>query len=664
MASEEPGIVTKRLHIAGLTPQFSKEALRERLSSYGEVLALDGCTDDWVDGVGARRPYAFATLAATPAQLARCMNTLSGAIWKGAKLRVGEARPPWNERSARARAEDAGAGDPAERARQARVKWLRRRPWIGMHAHDMRPVTPDMVDGGAWGWKRTPAGHLVRPMHMRLSRPIPRPRHSERAPKRSHTVRRAPRLTIDPTRYEREHLTGALLEALPDTAGTLRWAWDDDAREWLGYDDSGACVAREPAPRDARAAHAAAAASHARDAAREAPRSPLSPLAADALDELDVSDAEAPPDTLFDAPPAPSGAWWTDDDDAQDAAAPSAAPASQWWADDDDGDGAAAPAQPAAPKPASPAREAPDAHAPRTRPPTPPQAQGSRLPRATLAADILDDEFSDGYEEQDTHAPALSSTAETSRALGLLASLLGDDAADDAPEARVVSLDADDAAAAPRDDHAAAAASPETDEPPAARADAHASPERDAAAPRPEATAPAAAAAHDSRADAVNMTTLQDMFQPTETDGGFTLFGALAEDDVDWDVVHAMDLDGAAAAAAAPASAAAAPEHAAAAVAATSALPVMTTPWTHASSKTLLPALLQRGAAPFWQVDTDEEVEGRWRAGRAEMTQLYRRLHREAVKKRRRKVVGARASAAEGGLAPARGAVDRDAPAT
>lgn len=88
--------ITKRLHISGLTPQFSQDALRERLSTYGKVLDIVGSEDSYLNGVGQRRPYAFATLQTTPQQLAKCMNTLSGAVWKGAKIRVGEAKPPWH----------------------------------------------------------------------------------------------------------------------------------------------------------------------------------------------------------------------------------------------------------------------------------------------------------------------------------------------------------------------------------------------------------------------------------------------------------------------------------------------------------------------------------------------------------------------------------------
>ena len=86
------------------------------------------------------------------------------------------------------------------------------------------------------GWKKTPAGHLVRPLQLRPAHPIPVPQpvlptdvkgkgkatpHPETSgdkPKRkkkmsNRPTKRARILTIDPTRYPRSHLTGPLLEA-------------------------------------------------------------------------------------------------------------------------------------------------------------------------------------------------------------------------------------------------------------------------------------------------------------------------------------------------------------------------------------------------------------------------------------------------------------------
>ncbi len=106
--------ITKRLHISGLTPSLSPADLSKRLSTFGTVKALDGF--ELLDGVGQPRKFGYATLEGTPAQLAKCelklslgkdallmyrnigANVLSGSTWKGAKLRIGDAKPDFAQR--------------------------------------------------------------------------------------------------------------------------------------------------------------------------------------------------------------------------------------------------------------------------------------------------------------------------------------------------------------------------------------------------------------------------------------------------------------------------------------------------------------------------------------------------------------------------------------
>lgn len=590
--SEAATPIVKRLHISGLTPTFSKEALQDRLSSYGEVLALDGCDDDFCTQVGVRRTYAFATLRATPAQIARCMNTLSGAIWKGAKLRVGEAKPVWHERLAMERAKTA-KDDPQARALLHRKKWLRKRPWIGMEAYDMSPITPERVADGEWGWKRTPTGHLVRPMHMRLTHPIPRPMDSERPPSRSHTVRRAPRVTIDPTRYTREHLTGSMLDALPDAVDHWRWVWDDEAAQWLAYDTSGACVATEAGPR------ARAVPTEVQDEDKDAwpveiEPCPSAPENVDELPDTLFEQQDDVPDTLF--------------DETQPATGHAASTAGHWWDEDE---------------------SMPQDH----------------LPTSTQARKtaVLDDsDFSDGYEETEHTTPAPSGHAEHARAMHLLQGLFGADVQDtsSAPAAPTTSPDTMHHEEEDEDDDEAIRALAST------QAVSPESPSPMASAAAPEVPAvPASAPVQET----VQMDSLKDMFQPTEEEGTFTLFGHLDEEDLDLD----MQMDDVVTGGEAPVSTPVAPISV---PMSTTSLPPMTTPWSMSSS-TLLPTLFQRGSAPFWKVDTDQEIEQRWLDRRGEMTQTYRRMHREALKKRKRRVVGSRAGAQQGGHAPARGAV-------
>ena len=92
--SEE--LLIKRLHISGLTSAISTDDLSRRLATFGTIVALDGFGKR--DALGQPRPYAFATLHTTKGKLLKCMNSLNGSIWKGAKLRIGEARPDYHER--------------------------------------------------------------------------------------------------------------------------------------------------------------------------------------------------------------------------------------------------------------------------------------------------------------------------------------------------------------------------------------------------------------------------------------------------------------------------------------------------------------------------------------------------------------------------------------
>ena len=114
--------ITKRLHISGLTSHISRDDLVKRFSSFGTVKALDGLGK--LDANGDLRPYAYVTIESTKGQLAKCepsllhslflfrprdcthnrhlgLNLLSGTTWKGARLRIGEAKPDYGERYVR-----------------------------------------------------------------------------------------------------------------------------------------------------------------------------------------------------------------------------------------------------------------------------------------------------------------------------------------------------------------------------------------------------------------------------------------------------------------------------------------------------------------------------------------------------------------------------------
>ncbi|TKY88095.1 hypothetical protein EX895_002805 [Sporisorium graminicola] len=235
---QEENVTHKRLHISGLTAAFSKEDLERRFSTFGTVIALDGLGKR--DALGQLRPFAYLTLQAPPQQIKRCMNLLSGSVWKGATLRIGEAKPDYQQRihletEKRRREEEEKASHPKKPKRLP--------PGMGLESPHLDPVDQAAVESGlAWGWKRTPAGHLIRPLRMRPSHPLPRPsrtstlsridateneeddqqQQQESSSRRARVNPRPPtkahRITIDPTRYGAIHLSGDLLESLAGDA--------------------------------------------------------------------------------------------------------------------------------------------------------------------------------------------------------------------------------------------------------------------------------------------------------------------------------------------------------------------------------------------------------------------------------------------------------------
>ncbi|RDB27670.1 putative RNA-binding protein P16F5.06 [Hypsizygus marmoreus] len=214
----EDATITKKLHISGLTPALTPEDLSKRLSTFGTVKSLDGF--GLQDGLGQPRKFGYVTLETTTGKLARCLNLLSGSTWKGAKLRIGEAKPDFAERLA------------AERQADEPPKKKRRRA-AGVYAPDMSLVTPENV-AERGGWKVTELGRVVRPVRMRPERPLPPPievkakvkkdgKDGEKKKKKKRVKEpdvRARRRTIDVTRWGSVHLKGMFLEM--EVVGTKR----------------------------------------------------------------------------------------------------------------------------------------------------------------------------------------------------------------------------------------------------------------------------------------------------------------------------------------------------------------------------------------------------------------------------------------------------------
>ena len=68
--SEE--VITKRLHVSGLTPAIRPEDLSQKLGSFGTIRALDGFGQ--VDGLDQPRRFGYVTIETTKAKLARCKS--------------------------------------------------------------------------------------------------------------------------------------------------------------------------------------------------------------------------------------------------------------------------------------------------------------------------------------------------------------------------------------------------------------------------------------------------------------------------------------------------------------------------------------------------------------------------------------------------------------
>ncbi|KAL1944841.1 hypothetical protein VTO73DRAFT_2461 [Trametes versicolor] len=216
-------VITKRIHISGLTPAITSKDLSDRLGSFGTVKAMDGFGA--VDNLGQPRKFAYATLETTKGKLARCMNLLSGVTWKGAKLRLGEAKADFRERFAQEQeklkraAEEAANAPPAKRRRLPRGVQ-------GVCASDMSLVTPETAPT-LGGWRVTATGRLIRPIRTRPDHPLPEPivvakpetskgKTDKDKGKNRKRVRvpptRARRRTIDPTKWGSTHLKGIFLE--------------------------------------------------------------------------------------------------------------------------------------------------------------------------------------------------------------------------------------------------------------------------------------------------------------------------------------------------------------------------------------------------------------------------------------------------------------------
>lgn len=122
-----PDIVTKRIHVGGLTPSITPTHIKDRFKSFGNVLQVEEMSEDGLgerlphlqprsstDSSGQPRPFTFFTIQTTPPQLKKCklmapnceateliklgLNIMSGSMWRGCQLRLAEAKPKYEVR--------------------------------------------------------------------------------------------------------------------------------------------------------------------------------------------------------------------------------------------------------------------------------------------------------------------------------------------------------------------------------------------------------------------------------------------------------------------------------------------------------------------------------------------------------------------------------------
>ncbi|MBW0489033.1 hypothetical protein O181_028748, partial [Austropuccinia psidii MF-1] len=212
-----------RLHLGGLSSSVTAEDIETRFSLFGTVEKVDGVGK--LDENGYPLNYGFVDIISTQPQIKRCMNLLSGSIFKGNVLRIAPARPDFRARMER---EKAGLPqntftDPDEEALRAQeekilrkrqlklARWRARRKGIdGYESANMELMTSKRFKSreGINGWKKDPETSL--PIFPLITRPLHPLRPMELTGKNltendrlvpARPPNRARRARIDPTVY-------------------------------------------------------------------------------------------------------------------------------------------------------------------------------------------------------------------------------------------------------------------------------------------------------------------------------------------------------------------------------------------------------------------------------------------------------------------------------
>ncbi|KPV73524.1 uncharacterized protein RHOBADRAFT_45486 [Rhodotorula graminis WP1] len=222
--------VTKRIHVGNLAPSVQPKDLVQRFASFGTVVGGEqGVSGLGKTDTGLPRTFAFFSIETTEAQFARCMSMLNGSMWKAHKLRIGPAKPDWQQRRAEERDEAAKAAEqPAARPKK------RKRPSgdvnVGFAAKNFELVTPDNLERHrGWILDPKPAPAPLFPVIIRPSHPVQQPpkpaatawtrgtakakpskaaREALRSgvPLEKPALHRAKRMRIDPRRWGRQRV--------------------------------------------------------------------------------------------------------------------------------------------------------------------------------------------------------------------------------------------------------------------------------------------------------------------------------------------------------------------------------------------------------------------------------------------------------------------------
>ncbi|WWC86018.1 uncharacterized protein L201_000889 [Kwoniella dendrophila CBS 6074] len=168
-------VVTKRLHVGGLTPAITTAHIKERFSSFGTVSDVEELGPD---ALGQPRPFTFLTLQSTPVQLKKCLNILSGSFWRGTQLRLSEAKPNFTEKYKEPESSQEEKRKLLEKKRK-RVESSRGED-VGKLAQDIRLVTPKIAEKKKFWITQHKDGEdcssrIIRPITIRPSHPIGKP---------------------------------------------------------------------------------------------------------------------------------------------------------------------------------------------------------------------------------------------------------------------------------------------------------------------------------------------------------------------------------------------------------------------------------------------------------------------------------------------------------